>query len=355
MHRPAGIDVDARAPNPVVTPYTTAPSATSAAMTSRASCMRSRAWTSSAADAPWRATASTSAIVRSAPVRTMGACDGAGSAVRVEVRYIRLAHRSEDSRLCSAAPTRPLTTGLLTYPPRGLRARVHRRHRHPVPEQPVRRRRLHRRDGRHGHRVGDDPAAVRADPPVRRISRIGPFPARAAHRPALELLAGGRSSRRSATRSDRSSRMPSARTAAARSSSATESTCSSGRTRSRPPTGSSPGTVPRPSSSGGCCQSFERSSASRPAWPGCGSRRSSSIRRRVLSSGRRCSSTRARSSARTGPTSGTRCSRSTLRWRSVSWRRLDCSSGGASGCLAVPAERASPRRHRPPETPPTVD
>src|SRR5438552_12433434 len=40
-------------------------------MTSRDSCIRARAASSSTALAPWRATASTSAIVRSAPVRTM--------------------------------------------------------------------------------------------------------------------------------------------------------------------------------------------------------------------------------------------------------------------------------------------
>ena len=41
-----------------------------------------------------------------------------------------------------------------------LLARLHRRDRHPVPEQPVRQRRLHRRDAGHGDRVDDDPAAV---------------------------------------------------------------------------------------------------------------------------------------------------------------------------------------------------
>ena len=46
------------------------PRATSASITSRASCIRSRAWVSRATRAPPRATASTSAIVRSAPVRT---------------------------------------------------------------------------------------------------------------------------------------------------------------------------------------------------------------------------------------------------------------------------------------------
>ena len=70
--RAGSIDVVARSPKPVVTPYTTAPAATRPSMTSRASCIRARACTSSAAVAPCRATASTSAIVRSAPVRTIG-------------------------------------------------------------------------------------------------------------------------------------------------------------------------------------------------------------------------------------------------------------------------------------------
>src|SRR6476660_8541885 len=42
-------------------------------MTSRAACIRSRAFTSSVADAPARATASMSGTIRSAPVRTIGA------------------------------------------------------------------------------------------------------------------------------------------------------------------------------------------------------------------------------------------------------------------------------------------
>ena len=68
---------------------------------------------------------------------------------------------------------------------------------------------------------------------------------------------------------------------------------------------SSPGTAPRPCSSAGCCRSSGRSSASRPASPGCRSRRSSSSRRPARSSGRACWSTRARSWARTGRTSAT--------------------------------------------------
>ena len=71
---------------------------------------------------------------------------------------------------------------------RGPRARVHRQDRHPVPQQPVRRGRLPRRDARDDDRVGDDPAPVGADPAVRRLPRLGPEPARAADRPAVELL-----------------------------------------------------------------------------------------------------------------------------------------------------------------------
>jgi membrane protein DedA with SNARE-associated domain len=44
-------------------------------MTSRASCIRARASTSNVAVAPWRATASTSAIPRFAPVRTIASSD----------------------------------------------------------------------------------------------------------------------------------------------------------------------------------------------------------------------------------------------------------------------------------------
>ena len=68
-------------------------------MTSRASCMRSRAWTSSAARAPWRATASTSATDRSAPVRTTRSrCARDGRALGEEVG---VGHDAEDSRLSS--------------------------------------------------------------------------------------------------------------------------------------------------------------------------------------------------------------------------------------------------------------
>ena len=120
-----------------------------------------------------------------------------------------------------------------------------------------------------GHRIGDGPAALRADPAVRRLPRVRPEPDRAADRAALELLDRGRSWRPSATRSGRSSPTRSGRTGAGRSSSATASTCSSDRTRSSWPTRSSPGTAPRPCSSAGCCRSCGPSSASRPASPGC--------------------------------------------------------------------------------------
>ena len=75
----------------------------------------------------------------------------AARTVRVEVRDLRLSHRAEDSRLCCrrAHPDQS----------RGPRARLHRQRRHPVPEQPVRRRRLSRRPARDGDRIGDDPAA----------------------------------------------------------------------------------------------------------------------------------------------------------------------------------------------------
>ena len=73
----AAIVRSARAPKPVVTPYTTAPSATSRSITSRASWALARAWGSRTACAPWRATASTSSTVRSAPVRTTGASPAA--------------------------------------------------------------------------------------------------------------------------------------------------------------------------------------------------------------------------------------------------------------------------------------
>ena len=59
-------------PNPVVTPYTTSPSSTSRSTTAREASMRVFAAGSRTAPAPWRATASTSATVRSAPVSTTG-------------------------------------------------------------------------------------------------------------------------------------------------------------------------------------------------------------------------------------------------------------------------------------------
>ena len=67
-----GMKVVARSPKPVVIPYTTSPAATSRSTTARASSIRARASPSRTARAPPRATASTSAIVRSAPDRTIG-------------------------------------------------------------------------------------------------------------------------------------------------------------------------------------------------------------------------------------------------------------------------------------------
>ena len=69
-----------------------------------------------------------------------------------------------------------------------LPAFLHRHDRHPVPQLPVRGRRLPRRDGRHGDRIGDGPAAVRADPPVRRVPGLRPEPDRAADAGAVVLL-----------------------------------------------------------------------------------------------------------------------------------------------------------------------
>ena len=56
----------------------------------------------------------------------------------------------------------------------GRHARVHRQDRHPVPDVAVRCRRVRGRVPGDGDRVGDDPAAVRADPAVRRLPRVRP-------------------------------------------------------------------------------------------------------------------------------------------------------------------------------------
>ena len=65
-------------------------------MTSRASCIRRVRGHRARPCASPRATASTSAIGRSAPVRTIESARGP-----VDVRDLRLGHRAEDSRLCS--------------------------------------------------------------------------------------------------------------------------------------------------------------------------------------------------------------------------------------------------------------
>ena len=185
--------------------------------------------------------------------------------------------------------------GAHPQPRRGPRARLHRPDRHPVPEHPVRRRRLPRRDAGDGDRVGDGPAPVGADPAVRRLPGLGPEPAGTADRRpwnfwivvvvatignTLGLARGVRH------RGVRRPAVPRALRA---------STCSSVRTRSSSPTRSSHGTARRPSSSAACCRSSGRSSASRPAWRACRSGGSSSTRRPARSCGRCCSSTPARS------------------------------------------------------------
>ena len=156
--RPAsagGMKVVARSPKPVVTPYTTAPSATSDSMTSRASCMRSRAWTSSSAATPWRATASTSAMVRSAPVRMTGAASsvrrGSGSGSR-----------------CGTfdSGTAPRIVG---YPAARVRLPEWPR---PRPGDPdLRGGRLPRGRPVGGHRERHHPDPVRAGPALRRVPR----------------------------------------------------------------------------------------------------------------------------------------------------------------------------------------
>ena len=152
---------------------------------------------------------------------------------------------------------------------RGPRARLHRRDRHPVPEQPVRRRRLPRRHGRDGDRVGDDPAAVRADPAVRRVPRVRPEPDRAAHRPAVELLDRGdlRDDRQHAGLAHRLRDRRVRRPAVPR---ALRQVPADPAARDRgSPTVLRRSTAPRRSSSAACCRSSGRSSASRPASPGC--------------------------------------------------------------------------------------
>ena len=248
----------------------------------------------------------------------------------------------EDSRLCSAAPTQT--------PSRGPRARLHRQDRHPVPEQPVRRRRLRRRDARDGDRIGDDPAALGADPAVRRLPGVGPEPDRAADRPALELLdRGHRGDHREHARlahrlRHRRVRRPAVPRALRQVPAHPPARDRAGRlvlraarrrdrvhrpaAADRPDVHQLPGRR-RPDAD------LDRSSSSRPP---------------ARSSGRACWSTRARSSARTGRTSGTRSSRSTWPSRSSSCWRSCCSSGGGSGC---PAGRAAAARmpRRPPRPP----
>ena len=174
-------------------------------------------------------------------------------------RAARDSRRSGHARAALPAADRP---GLTV-------ARLHRPDRHPVPELALRAARLPRRDGGDGDRVGHDPAAVGADPALRRLPGVGPDPDRAAS-PTRRGTSGSWSSwRPSATPSARSSATTSAPRAAGRSSSATASTCSSGRTRSSSPTTSSSATARRRPSSAGCCRSCGRSSASRPASRGC--------------------------------------------------------------------------------------
>ena len=65
------MNVVARSPKPVVTPYTTSPASTRRATTARERSMAARASSSSAARAACRATSSTCSIVSSDPVRVM--------------------------------------------------------------------------------------------------------------------------------------------------------------------------------------------------------------------------------------------------------------------------------------------
>ena len=79
-------------------------------MTSRASCIRSRAsGVEGRASRRARATASTSAIGQVGAGQDDRRARRRGSTVRVEVRDLRLTHRAEDSRLCCRPPTRSTT------------------------------------------------------------------------------------------------------------------------------------------------------------------------------------------------------------------------------------------------------
>ena len=69
--RSGAMTVSARAPNPVVTPYTGSPPATKPSTSSAERSMAARAESASRACAPPRATATTSAAVRPAPRTTI--------------------------------------------------------------------------------------------------------------------------------------------------------------------------------------------------------------------------------------------------------------------------------------------
>ena len=231
-------------------------------MTSRASCIAlARVHVEARPARRARATASTSAIGQ------VGAGqDDVASArptVRVEVRDLRLSHRAEDSRLC-CRPRRPS-------------------HRHEV-------RVLAFIDqivipflnslygavgylgvhGRDGDRVGDDPAALGADPAVRRLPRLRPD-ARSSRSPArpwnfwIVVIVGddrqhARVARRLRHRGVRRPAVPRALRQVPADPAARDRA-------GRPVLRSS--TARRRCSSAGCCRSSGRSSASRPAWPGC--------------------------------------------------------------------------------------
>ena len=197
-------------------------------MTSRASCIRSRAWTSSAARAPWRATASTSAIGQVRAGQDDQVARAAGRGDRSGRKWASVTD-AEDSRLYS--PTCPRAAARGSTPD-------------PSAEEPPRPvlafideivlpflQSLYGAVGyvgvmlAMGDRVGDDPAPVGADPAVRRVPGLGPE-RRSSRSPGSRGTSGSWWSwRPSATRSARWSRTRSAPTAAGRSSSATAGTC----------------------------------------------------------------------------------------------------------------------------------
>ncbi len=128
------------------------------------------------------------------------------------------------------------------------RARVQSTNRHPIPDRPVRRAGLRRRDGRHGDRVGHDPAPSELILPFASFLVSDAGGGRAADRGALGLLVVV-IWRPSATRSATLIGYAMGRGSAGRSWSATGGTCSSASTRSSWPTISSRSTARRPPSS----------------------------------------------------------------------------------------------------------